>query len=354
MIDDIRWAVRHVLSSPDRLRYLLATGIEAPFYLARFLRVIVPQARERLAALRTLAEAMPDDRLRAQALASIEGKSYHVAGACILATFLPPDAAREYIAVVAPLETIYDYLDNLCDRHPDVDPAAYPVLHQAIADALDPNAAPRDYYANGPSGDDGGYLRALVEQTQRGLAKLPHYEDLLPYFRESALLYSQMQTFSHYTSPERELACVSWYEEHRERFKALDWHEFACAAGSQFQVYAPLFVAFEGRPDLAGLAYDAYFPYVSSLHVMLDSFIDQSEDAAHGELSFAAVYDGPRRLRERVAFLAAAGRRGFAALPRPECHRFVLRIMTLFYLTHPKVFTQGLDRQARSLLRATE
>lgn len=354
MIDDIRWAVRHVLSSPDRLRYLLATGIEAPLYLARFLRVIVPQARERLADLRTLAEAMPDDRLREQALASIDGKSYHVAGACILATFLPADAARAYIAIVAPLETIYDYLDNLCDRHPEVDPTAYPVLHRAIADALDPDANPGDYYANGPAGDDGGYLRALVEQTQRGLAALPHHEELLPYFRESALLYSQMQTFSHYPSPERELACVRWYEEHRDRFKALDWHEFACAAGSQFQVYAPLFVAFDGSPGLAGLAYDAYFPYVSSLHVMLDSFIDQSEDAAHGELSFTAVYDGARRLRERVAFLAESGRRGFAGLPRPERHRFVLRIMTLFYLTHPKVFTQGLDRQARSLLRATE
>ena len=25
-----------------------------------------------------------------------------------------------YVEIVAPLETIYDYLDNLCDRHPEV------------------------------------------------------------------------------------------------------------------------------------------------------------------------------------------------------------------------------------------
>lgn len=353
MLDEIRWAVRHVLASPERLRYLLATGVRAPYYLTRFLRSIVPQAAAQLASLQSLALAIPDARLREQALASISGKSYHVAGACILATFLPPQSAREYIAIVAPLETIYDYLDNLCDRHPQVDASAYPVLHLAIADALDPHAKPRDYYACGPIGDDGGYLRTLVEASQAGIARLAHAPALLPLFRESAQLYAQMQTYGHLPSPERELTCVAWYEAHRERFATLDWHEFACAAGSQFQVYAPLFMAFD-HPEAIERAYDAYFPFVSALHVLLDSFIDQAEDAEHGELSFAGVYDGPRALRERVAFLAQRARARFAGLPKPGRHRFVLRIMTLFYLTHPKVFTQGLDRQARSLLRATE
>ncbi|MHB8147791.1 MAG: DUF2600 family protein [Vulcanimicrobiaceae bacterium] len=354
MLDDIRWAVRNVLASPERLRYLFTSGIRTAYYLSRFLRTIVPQAARQLDGLRIRASVIPDDRLRDQALASIEGKSYHVAGACILATFLAPPAARDYIAIVAPLETIYDYLDNLCDRHPSVDPVAYPVLHEAIADALHPGAPPRDYYARGPAGDDGGYLRWLVERTQSALGGLPNHEVLLPYFRESAELYAQMQTFSHYPSPERERACVAWYDRHRERFKALDWQEFACAAGSQFQVYAPLFVAFDRHPEAVKRAYEAYFPYVSALHVLLDSFIDQAEDAAHGDLSFAAVYDGPHHLRERMAFLTSSARARFAALPQPGRHHFVLRIMTLFYLTHPKVFTQGLDRQARSLLRATE
>ena len=70
----------------------------------------------------------PDPALRREAVASIEGKAYHVAGACILATFLPSAAAEHYIEIVAPLETIYDYLDNLCDRLPNVPPAAPPMV----------------------------------------------------------------------------------------------------------------------------------------------------------------------------------------------------------------------------------
>ncbi len=352
MLDDIAGALGSVLTSRERLRALVAPGWSTPRDLLRFLRTIVPRSAAALAAIRVRAAAIPDERLRREALASVDGKAYHVAGACILATFLPDAQARSYIEVVAPLETIYDYLDNLCDRHPEVRVEAYPVLHQAIADALDPAAAPRDYYALGPSGDDGGYLRELVLRTQTALRSVPHLDALLPFFAEAAAFYAEMQTEKHYPRGERELRCVAWYERHRARFAALDWHEFVCAAGSQFQVYGPLYAAFTDEPATIAPVYDAYFPYVSALHVLLDSFIDRVEDAEHGELNFADVYPNERALRERVRFLRDAALARFARLPHARHHRFVLEVMTLFYLSHPKVARGGHEREARTLLRA--
>ncbi len=352
MHDEILYAVRHVLASPVRMRFLLRDGPGTPVRLIEFLRRIVPHAALELEGIRTLALSMPDERLRAQALASIDGKAYHVAGGCILATFLPKRRARAYVELIAPLESIYDYLDNLCDRHPDVSPDAYPVLHRAIADALDPHAPPTDYYAAGPSGGDNGYLQRLVKRVQRSLGRLEGYERLLPHFREAAGLYAEMQTFKHLPPGERERACEAWFERRRDpRTAGLTWGEFACAAGSQFQVYAPLFELAAGRPEAIGAAYDAHFPAVAALHVLLDSFIDQAEDREHGELNFAAEYGSAERLRERFERLVAMAETRFAALPRPQYHRFVLRVMTLFYLTHPKVYAQNLNAQAESLLR---
>ncbi|MEO6836465.1 MAG: DUF2600 family protein [Candidatus Tumulicola sp.] len=353
MHDEIAWAVRHVLASPPRLRYLLGEGLSLPMPMLRFLRRIVPQASRELEGIRASALAIPDPRLRAQALGSIQGKAYHVAGGCILATFLPARDARRYVEIVAPLESIYDYLDNLCDRHPDVPIEAYPVLHRAIADALDPGAPLRDYYARGPAGDDGGYLRGLVARTQRSLAQLEGYQALLPAFSEAAALYAEMQTYKHYPPVERERACRAWFERRRDaRLAGLEWYEFACAAGSQFQVYAPLFECFAGRTHAISATYAAYFPAVAALHVLLDSYIDQAEDREHRELNFAGLYPTPRRMLERVECLAETARRRFAALPDPAHHRFVLRVMALFYLTHPKVYEQNLEREATSLLRA--
>lgn len=351
MLGDIVFALRTVLGSPERLRALFAGGPSTALELVRFMTRIVPLSAASLEAIRERAQMIPDEQLRAEALSSVDRKAYHVAGACILATFLPPDAARNYVAIVAPLETIYDYLDNLCDRHPDVGVEAYPVLHLAIADALNPGAPLRDYYARGPSGDDGGYLRDLVARTQRALAVAPHLDLLTPHFAHAATLYGEMQTHKHYPAGERERRCVAWYEGHRDRYADIDWHEFACAAGSQFHVYGPLFEAFRDRRDAISGTYDAYFPYVSALHVLLDAFIDQAEDREHGELNFSHVYGGAGALRSRVRSLFASAKARLRVLPGDRAHRFVLDVMTLFYLSHPKVAAQGLEREARALLR---
>ncbi len=351
MLGDIAFALRTVLGSPERLRSLFAGGPATALELIRFMTRIVPLSAAALETIRERAQTIPDPQLRAEALSSVDRKAYHVAGACILATFLPPDAARKYVAIVAPLETIYDYLDNLCDRHPEVGVEAYPVLHLAIGDALDPQAPLRDYYARGPAGDDGGYLRDLVRRTQQALAHAPHLDLLGPHFAQAATLYGEMQTHKHYPAGEREQRCVAWYERHRERYADIDWHEFASAAGSQFHVYGPLYEAFLGRRDAIAGTYDAYFPYVSALHVLLDAFIDQAEDREHGELNFTHVYGGAAALRRRVRSLFDAAKARLRVLPGDRAHRFVLDVMTLFYLSHPKVAAQGLEREARALLR---
>jgi tetraprenyl-beta-curcumene synthase len=351
MLGDIVFALRTVLRSPERLRALFAGGPGTAVELTRFIARIVPLSAASLQAIRERAQAIPDPQLRTEALSSVDRKAYHVAGACILATFLPTDTARAYVAIVAPLETIYDYLDNLCDRHPEVGVEAYPVLHLAIADALDPTAPLRDYYARGPRGDDGGYLRDLVQQTQRALAQAPHLDLLRPHFAHAAALYGEMQTHKHYPAGEREQRCVAWYERHRDRYADIDWHEFASAAGSQFHVYGPLFEAFLDRRDAIAGTYDAYFPYVSALHVLFDAFIDQAEDREHGELNFSGVYGGAAALRTRVRSLFDAAKARLRQLPGDRAHRFVLDVMTLFYLSHPKVAAQGLEREARALLR---
>jgi tetraprenyl-beta-curcumene synthase len=351
--DEIRWAARNVLRSPARLRFLLGGGATALLHLRHFLQTIVPHAALELHGLRQVALSIPDERMRAQALASIDGKAYHAAGACILATFLPHPAARAYVELVTPLESIYDYLDNLCDRHPGVTPQAYPVLHQAVCDALDPAASPGDYYRLGPAGDDNGYLLRLVARVQRSLRRLGGYESLVSVFREAAALYAEMQTYKHFPAGEREPAMIAWYEARRdERTTDLRWYEFACAAGSQLQVYAPLFELLAGRSELVRSSYEAYFPSIAALHVLLDSFIDQAEDRAHRELNFAALYASDGDMRGRVGYLAQAARRCFSRLPDRACHAFVLRIMALFYLTHPKVYEQHFERRAELLLGA--
>ena len=150
---------------------------------------------------------------------------------------------------------------------------------------------------------------------------------------------------AHLPAGEREKACINWHAREGARFGDLTWWEFAAAAGLQFQVYAPLYTAFCSEFERIGEAYDAYFPAFSALHVLLDSFIDQQEDRAHGDLNWMDCYERPARFRERALQLALRARAAFAKLSMPRAHLFALRVMMLFYLTHPKIYRQKLDRE---------
>jgi tetraprenyl-beta-curcumene synthase len=352
LAEEIRWATSRVLLGPQRLAFLLRGGLDDALYLRRFLVQVVPLARAAIARLERLAERIPDAELRAQAVSSLTAKAYHIAGASILATFLPSIAREHYVEIVAPLEAIYDFLDSLCDRHPETPEAAYRQLHEALGDALDPNRPMHEYYLYGPPGDDGDYLHTLVRRVRRALRRLSDYELLIPYFRESAALYADAQTFKHLPPGERERACIEWHAREGARFGDLSWWEFGAAAGSQFHVYAALYAAFCSQFDRIKQTYDAYFPSLAALHVLLDSFIDQAEDRAHGELNWVDCYSSSQAFLERTRTLASRAREAFGALTMPRAHLFALRIMSLFYLTHPKIDQQNMDRQALEMLRA--
>jgi tetraprenyl-beta-curcumene synthase len=354
LLRDLIATLPRVLTRPSRLRRLIALGPRGWWSTLRFLFLIVPLASQDLRRIRTRAKTIPDTGLREQALASIDAKAYHVQGGSILATFLPRAPAQRYVAIVAPLETIYDYLDNLCDRLPDVPPAAYRTLHEALVDALDPAATPRDYYRDGPFADDGGYLRWLVETVRAQIARLPNYTPVAGQAIEAAGFYRDLQSLKHLPPEEREIACADWYDTHSARFTDLRWWEFAAACGSSLPVFAMLYLASRTDLDTSTVAptYEAYFPSVSAVHIMLDYFIDQAEDLEHRELNFVACYTSSAEAVERVrSLLHQAGTR-LRTLAFAERHTFLFHAMCTFYLTHPKVFAQRLDAESVALLGA--
>ena len=351
---DVPRTLARVVSRPSRIRQLIALGPRGWLATVRFVTVVIPRAGRELAAIRARAQRIPDRALREQALASIDGKAYHVQGGCILATFMRGAAMQRYVTIVAALETIYDYLDNLCDRLPGVTRVAYATLHESLIDALDDRRIPSDYYRDGPVGDDGGYLRSLVAAARAGLRQLPNYVTVRERLVEVARYYAELQVLKHGPAGARERACDAWYARNRERFPGLSWWEFAAACGSSLPVFALIELA--ARERLAAREIDAtlaaYFPGVSAVHILLDYFIDQAEDREHGELNFVACYasraDAVRGLRRLVTAALARVR----TLARSAHHRFVVEAMCVFYLTHPKVFEQRLDAESAALLSA--
>ncbi|WP_274652190.1 tetraprenyl-beta-curcumene synthase family protein [Paenibacillus humicola] len=320
--------IRHAPKTPVRLMY-------------RVYKYVLPGVKDELGRLRRIAERIPDDELRKQAIASMTSKEFHCQGGGVYAA---ANLRQRHVLIplIVALQTISDYLDNLCDRSTSLDEGDFRLLHQSMLDAVDPHAPLRDYYALRNERDDGGYLHELVRTCQACAAKLPSYAVVQPHVAELVGLYGDLQVYKHIVKDRREPALLAWWEKHRHQVPHLRWNEFAAATGSTLGMFMLFLAATEEglEPEDALAIKRAYFPHVCSLHILLDYLIDQEEDRLGGDLNFCHYYEDRRKVAERIGDIAGYARRDVHALPARRFHRMIIEGLLALYLSDPKVRQQ--------------
>lgn len=314
-----------------------------PFSLMlRVYRQVLPEVAAELDKWLRAADRIPDPELRAQARASIQTKRFHCEGGGIYAASRPAHR-HVLIPLIVALQTISDYLDNLCDRSTSMDAADFRQLHLAMHHAVDPAAAlEEDYYALRSERDDGGYLLQLVQTCRSCVASLPSYAAVRPHVQRLVGLYADLQVHKHIRREDRELALTRWWETHRRAYSSLRWNEFAAATGStlgMFQLFAA--AADESVDDeRARHTHDAYFPYVCGLHIMLDYLIDREEDRLGGDLNFCEYYSDEGETAGRIGWMAEQARTAVGAIEETRFHAMIVEGLLALYLSDPKVRRQ--------------
>ncbi len=310
--------------------------------MQRVYRYVLPEVRSQLNHWRSTAERMADEELRRQALASMTDKEFHCQGGAVYAT-ANLEQRHVLIPLIVAFQTISDYLDNLCDRSTSMDPEDFRMLHQSMLDAVDPREPLKDYYAFRQEKEDGGYLAQLVSTCQSCICLLPSYSLVAAPIRELVSLYCDLQVYKHIRHDCREKELLRWWEEHQERFRYLQWNEFAAATGSTLGVFM-LFLAAtdpELTADEVEAIREAYFPYVCGLHILLDYLIDQEEDRIGGDLNFCNYYGGQQAAVERISMVVREARGKVTKLSAPSFHRMIIEGLIALYLSDPKVRSQA-------------
>ncbi|MCQ6558512.1 tetraprenyl-beta-curcumene synthase family protein [Paenibacillus mendelii] len=325
-----------------------------PFKLMyRVYKYVLPEVRRELHRLRSLAESIPDPELRTQALASMASKQFHCEGGAVYAA-ANIEQRHILIPLIVALQTISDYLDNLCDRSTSLDPDDFRLLHQSMLDAVNPDAPLRDYYAHREERLDEGYLHELVRTCQGCVSRLPGYRHARPFVTELVTLYSDLQVYKHIRKDLREPRLLAWWNEHRSSYAHLQWNEFAAATGSTLGMFM-LFLAAADENLSEGEARfirDAYFPHVCSLHILLDYLIDQEEDRIGGDLNFCNYYNDQVTLIERIGEIVQHAREDVRRLPAWRFHRMIIEGLLALYLSDPKVRQQAdVRRISKRLMR---
>lgn len=313
---------------------------------------VFPAAHSTQRRLLARAEAIPDPLLRADALASHQDKGANSEGLAALAVLAPPGRRAPVARSLVAYQLMLDYLDGVSER-PSHDPLANGMqLHRAFAVALDPDAAPEDYYALAPAAEDGGYLEDLIATCRAPLRELPSYGAARPALLRQARLCCESQALNHalhFTGVEDDIG--EWAD--RTATEAglepgFEWWELvAAAAASSLCVGALLaLAATPGANEADALRVEsAYFPWASGLNALLDSLVDLDEDPDGA--SHVRRYETRERAAERLQTLAAGARQRVSELPDGRLHEAILAAMGALYLIHEEAWRP--DREPISL-----
>ena len=212
-----------------------------------------------------------------------------------------------------------------------------------MLDSVDPNAGHHEYYAHRKEKEDGGYLSALVSECQQIVRQLPHYPAVQSYVQQLVALYCDLQVYKHIDPAKREQALLAWWEQHQHQTPDLSWNEFAAATGSTLGVFV-LFLAASERTlheETVKAVYHAYFPYICSLHIMLDYLIDQDEDERGGDLNFCSYYTDNRQTVERLEYMTDMAKSSCRQAPGTRFHEMIIEGLLALYLSDPKVQGQA-------------
>ena len=302
-----------------------------------FVQTIFPQISRELDGWANYAETYAGPELKEQALSSIKHKKFHCQGGSIYSLYRGVHTV-DFITLIVALQTISDYLDNLCDRAGIADEQAFRQLHQAMTDALDPEAIPQNYYAFYPFTDDGGYLTKLVTTCQQKIKGLPSYQLVKTDLLKLACLYSDLQTYKHLDVRIRKQKMTDWLDQHHDSYPQITQWELAAATGSTLGMFMLCAAASDKNltaTDAANIS-RAYFPWISGLHILLDYFIDIEEDKANGDLNFVAYYANEDQILSRLTLFTEQAFLQAQTLPQPLFHKTVVQGLLAMYLSDPK------------------
>lgn len=320
--------------------------------IRNLVRFIFPEVNCQLDRWKRLAGNIGDDTLRTQALLSIEKKKFHCQGGSAYALY-PSASFRDSVSFIVAFQTISDYLDNLCDRTGVYDEMAFRQLHLSMIDAVAQELDTHDYYLYYPQTDDGGYLQKLVAECRLQIAKLPSIDIVRDKIKQLVSYYCELQVYKHISLSMREEKLMNWAAPLASRYPDVSVWEFCAATGSTLGVFL-LFAAAQSRglePAEADALFEAYFPWVCSLHILLDYFIDADEDIEGGDFTFIGYYNDSTECTARLSFFVKQSLLHCKKLNNPDFHITIIRGLLALYLSDPKVGSEINRQKSRTIIK---
>lgn len=321
-----------------RARERLALAAVFALLAARYWLTVYPHVSAHLRRARARARSIPYPMLRELVLSSLDKRS-NIEGAAAFAVLAPRATRRGALRALLAFQTIYNYADVLAEQPDAQTRADARRAHLPLAYALGAGPPIASLYARGPWMRDTGYLADHISRCREAIAELPSGAAVRESALRSAADIAEFQAHSRPAAAPAELE--RWARSHQPRTPWMSWWETSAACGSSLTVHALIAAAASPglqQPDVQRLV-EVYGGPVGALHSMLDSLVDQDEDARLGQPSLICLYPSALAATRALGAMANAARCAARGLPHGHRHAVLLGAMAALYLSDPQART---------------
>lgn len=303
--------------------------------------IVFPRARREVRHWWGAAAAIADPELRALALGKLRSEALVAEGAAAFAILARRRHRADVVRAVVAYEILYDVVDAIGEA-PSADPLAHNrAVNAALVDAVAPCTPLRHRLRRGAE-EETCYLTQLIRRCRAATCRLPAHALVLPALTRFAARAAEAQSLNHAGIEEGHRALARWAA--AQQVPELLWWEVAAAASDPLGIFALLAAAGDPRTraeDAAAIEH-AYFPWIGALVWLMESLVDQRDDARSGNHSYVGHYDSPAHAARRLSSIAGRAALAASDLPHGSSHGVLLAGVASLYLSHP----QASEREA--------
>lgn len=310
---------------------------------------VFPRARRELRRWGETAAAIEDPVLRELALGKLGSEALVAEGAAAFAILAARAHRADVVRAVVAYEILYDVVDAIGEK-PSADPLSHNrAVHAALLDALAPDEPLRYRLSSVAASDDDCYLTLLIGRCRDALRRLPAHALVLPALERFAARAAEVQSLNHAGGVDGHRALAQWAD--AQRAADFRWWEIAAAAGDPLGVFALLAAAGDPRTlhsDVTAIE-QAYFPWIGALVWLMESLVDQHDDAGSGNHSYVGHYESAQEGARRLSTIAGHAAIAAAGLPRGPSHAVLLAGVSGLYLSDPHAATAEASEGAQAI-----
>jgi tetraprenyl-beta-curcumene synthase len=149
----------------------------------------------------------------------------------------------------------------------------------------------------------------------------------------------------------RDAALKEWSSEQFPPGHEASWFELSGACSAGLTIFSLLALAAEPTVDWQELerTHNTYFPWTSVTATMLDSYVDQMDDAESGDHIYVSHYPSQALATERICWLVRRCLREASGLRGSEKHILIAASMTALYLSKDSARIPAMRESTRTL-----